>query len=169
MSNKQSAHHEAISPKYLCGNCKRITSSLMDCKNLERVVCFTCPRRDHFSGDCEKKIRPGNPCWNKNPTNRKEAQVQLSDWKARCDDTLRLLRACHFKMIADALETERPVPREWENEKVANILRDQRPGPRDSRRRLTRLKQQLNAMKKYCLAIFRKMEKLGLAETGKRP
>ncbi|KAI4928087.1 uncharacterized protein J4E92_005569 [Alternaria infectoria] len=218
MSYTQNDPDAAIPTMHLCDGCKQGTTSRLDCANLEKVVCFTCPRRDHFSGDCDDLIRKRNPpssvpaFWSSLPlrrlfptistrssttestdgatptpyeskeyTERKEVEIQLLDWQDRCNDALRLLRACDRKDAADALELQRPDLRGWkepsdkeythvhEYEKVANIFSDQVLVTRDSSRRLTRRKQHLNATKKYCLAIFQKLEAFDLAEAGETP
>ena len=222
MSYTQNDPDAVIPTRHFCDDCKQTTASKLDCANLEKVVCFTCPRRDHFSGDCHNLIRKSNPpssvpafwsslplrrlfptistrssttglrtqstdvanptpCEREEYTERKDVEIQLLDWQHRCNDALRLLRACDREDAADALELQRPDLRGWkepsgkeythvhEYEKVANIFGDQVLVTRNSSRRLTRRKQQLNAMKKYCLAIFHKLEAFGLAEAGKTP
>ena len=222
MSYTQNDPDAAIPTRHFCDGCKQGTTSKLDCANLEKIVCFTCPRRDHSSGDCDNLIRKSNPpsrvpvfwsslplqrlfptistrssatglrtqsthginptpCESEEHTERKDVEIQLLDWQDRCNDALRLLGACDRKDAADALELQRPDLRGWKEpsekeytnvhgyEKVANIFRDQLLVTRGSSRRLTRRKQHLNATKKYCLAIFEKVEAFDLAEAGKTP
>jgi hypothetical protein len=137
----------------------------MDCKNLEKFMCFSCSRQDHYSGECNDTIRNGTPSLNKTPVPRKEVQTQIDELKTHCNYSLCLLGSCGFVEHADTLETHKPDPhglREpWEGS-----MTDLQPTYYYSSRKLTRLKQQLDAWRRYCLEVFEKIEQDGLAEAG---
>lgn len=158
-------HDKAALLQHLCSDCKGNTSSRMDCKNLEKLMCFSCSRQDHYSGECNDTMRNGTPSLNKTPVPRKEVQTQIDELKTHCNHSLRLLRSCGFVEHADTLETHKPDPHGLREPCEASMM-DLQPTYYDSSRKLTRLKQQFDAWRRYCLEIFEKIEQDGLAEAG---
>ncbi|KAF1844252.1 uncharacterized protein K460DRAFT_161176 [Cucurbitaria berberidis CBS 394.84] len=92
-----------------CRYCKKVGHHFHDCKNLKKVLCFRCERRDHFHDDCAEEIRDGNPRFDKVPETIQEFLVQRDAWQTRCAIMFELLKENGFEAAAVDLRDRSPL------------------------------------------------------------